>query len=265
MEELKKNSKLVIELKEMVEDYLKKFPSLSIHSFSKKCGVASSTLRRILSLETKEDPVPSTVLGIISAVKKESNIHRLMELFDKNSEVYLSLDRSYSFANKHSAYRPDLGELLKDRENYIIYKLAANAVGTTREHLVDLLGNPAIEKIDELIKSDWIYEEGERLHAIEKNFTLSVELGKKYVPEMLRYAGAGSKYVDKKMFRSVSESITNEVYEEIWRIQSDAAKKIISLINRKESIGEIPFFYIYVLDTMEAPGRGPDSEAEDRG
>ncbi|MBF0300606.1 MAG: hypothetical protein HQK51_17970, partial [Oligoflexia bacterium] len=106
----------------------------------------------------------------------------------------------------------------------------------------------------------WIYEEADRLHAVQKDFTLSIDLVKKYIPELLRFAGSGSKCVDKKILRSVSESITKEVYDEIWQIENEAVKKIHNLVNRKESIGEVPFFYICILDTIEAPGRSSDSE-----
>lgn len=262
MEESKQNSRLVIELKELVDDYLKKYPSISIHALSKKCGISSSTLRRIVNLETKEDPVASTVLGVVSAVKKESSIHQLMSMFDQNSEIFLSLSRAYSFVHKCSAYKPELSDVLGDRESYIIYKMAANRSGTTRQQLIELMGNPIESRIDELLKMELIYEEGGRLHAIQKNFTLPEELVKKHIPELVRFVGAGSCFVDKTVFSSISESITKEVYDEIWKINSEARKKIRELIYSKESSGNIPFFFVQVLDTMEAPrrGKGPNSD-----
>ncbi|MBF0208937.1 MAG: hypothetical protein HQK53_18915 [Oligoflexia bacterium] len=253
MEEEKKNSKLVLELKALLEEYLGQHHSISLHGFSKKCGVSFSTLRRIHNLKTKEDPAPLTVLGIVSTIKKESNIHQLMSLFDHASAIYKSLFRSYSFFNKCLAYKPDLNEVLSDREYYIVYKLAANISGTTRRNIVDLLGNPAEFKIDELLRKELIYEESGRLHAVQKNFSLPGALGLKHIPELLRFVGSGSSFVDKTMFRSISESISKEVYDEVWRIQVDATKRIVSLINKKDSAGEIPFFYVCVLDTMEAP------------
>ncbi|MBF0312342.1 MAG: hypothetical protein HQK50_10985 [Oligoflexia bacterium] len=263
MEEVKKISKLVLELKALLEDYLKQHTSMTLHGLSKKCGVSFSTLRRILNLETKEDPVSLTVLGIVSTVKKESNISQLMTLFSQESEVFTSLSRAYAFANKCSNYKPELAEVLVDREFYVIYKLAANASGTTRKHVRELLGNPAETKVDDLLRRELIYEDQGKLHAFQKNFSLTAAVGIAQVPEMLRFSGTGSCFVDKSIFRSVSESITKEVYDEIWQIQCEANRKIVSLINRKESIGEVPFFFVCALDTMEAPRKRPDSEEQE--
>ena len=42
-----------------------------------------------------------------------------------------------------------------------------------------------------------------------------------------------------------------EAYDEIRRIQMDANIKIARIVSRKENVGEIPFFFTCVLDTME--------------
>lgn len=248
---MKETSKLVQELKNLVEEHLRKHPSLSIHGFSKKCGVASSTLRRILGLETKEDPIPSTVLGIVSAVSKENRIQNLIEIY--GGEIRTSLMRSYSFVSKFS-YRPELSEVLSNREAYIIYKLAANEIGTSRMELIELLGYPVEEKIEELIQMELLYEDQGRVHAKEKNFILPEEISKKHIPELLRFTHHRGRYVSKTIFKNLSESINQKAYEEIWKIQAEANEKICELITKKESLGEVPFFFTCILDTMDIPG-----------
>jgi hypothetical protein len=90
-----KASKLVLELKKLLEDHLKKYPSLTINAMGRKCGVSTSTLRRIINLETKEDPISSTVLGIASGVTKEYKIEKLIEISE--GEVRQCLEKAYSY------------------------------------------------------------------------------------------------------------------------------------------------------------------------
>lgn len=263
MEESKNNSKLVYELRELLEYYLKQHPSISLHGLSKRCGVSFSTLRRILNLETWKDPIASTVLGIVACVKKENNIQTLMTLFDSQSAIFNSLHKAYNVVHKGQTCRPELSEILSDRENYIIYKLAANHKGTTKAALTELLGNPVEVKIDELIRQELIYIENNRIHAAQKNFSLPGTLAQRHIPELLRFVNTGSCFVDKTIFRSVSESISKEVYDEIWQIQVDAAKRILNLVNKKESEGDVPFFFVTILDTMEAPTKRSLSDESD--
>jgi hypothetical protein len=243
---------LVIELKDLIGGYLLNHPHMSLNAFSKRCSVATSTLRRILHLETKQSPNPSTVLSIVSTIKKERRIQQLLSMF--TGEIQASLARSYSFVGQY-AYRPELSEILVHRESYIIYKLAANRVGTTKDELIGLLGRTAEEKIEELLSLELIYEFQGRLHAKEKNFILSEDVSKKHVSELLRFTSFGSDHTDKSIFKNLSESIDEETYEKIWALQKETNEKICSLIQDKKHTGPIPFFFTCVLDTMEVPGR----------
>jgi hypothetical protein len=257
--ESKKASQLVRELRELLIGHLEKHKNLSINGLSKKCGVAASTLRRILSEETKEDPNPNTVLGIVSAVTKESCIDTLLKKFD--GEIHESLRVSYSMVSKYS-YRPELAEVLIDSDTYIVYKLAANRVGTSASEIVELLGNPALKRVEELLDSGLLLEkEGvkgaqkeKRYHAVEKNFMLPNSLILKHIPELLRYTKTDSRYVKKTMMKNISESVSVEVYNECWKIQAEAGDKIAKLINQEESNGNVPFFFTYFMNTLEAPG-----------
>lgn len=248
---MKEASKLVFELKAVVEEYLEKHPHISLHALSKRCGVASTTLRRIVNLETRENPNPLTVLGIVSAITRENRIEVLLENF--NGEIKASLERCYApaFHSARSVCRTDIGELLSDREIYVIYKLAGNRVGTSEKEITDLLGLPAKQKIDQLIDSELIYSKEGRLYTYEKVFSVPINIAKQNLPELLRFTYSKGKYVDRSIFLSISESVNKKAYDEIWSILKEASLKVADIVGSEKSVGEIPFFYTCVLDTMD--------------
>ena len=59
------------QLKEIVDDYLTRYPNLSINSLAMKSGVGATTLRRIKNLSIKGDPAPHTVLNIVSSTSNQ--------------------------------------------------------------------------------------------------------------------------------------------------------------------------------------------------
>ncbi|MBF0363737.1 MAG: hypothetical protein HQK49_22145 [Oligoflexia bacterium] len=246
--EEKNSSQLVYELKTLIEGYLQKHPSLSVHAFSKKCHVATSTLRRILTMETREDPAPSTILGIVSAISKETNIQKLKKMYD--GEIGKVFEKRYPAIQIN--YSVDLVDILQDREAYVICKLAANRAGVTREELTHLLGNPVNNKIDDLLEQKILIEDNNKLFK-KPGLSLPEDLSLKHLPELIRFVNKGSRYVDKNLYMSLSQSISKDAYMEIGKIQSEAVKKILSIINNDNNIGEIPFFFVSIVDTMEAP------------
>ncbi len=245
---MKEASELVCELKVIVDEYLKTHPNISLHALSKRCGLASSTLRRIVNLETKDNPSDSTVIGIVSAITREDKIENLIH--QNKGEIKKALIRSYEIVQKHH-YRADLKDLMEDREIYIIYKLAANHAGTTHAEIKNLLGIPAISKLEMLLDLNLVYLEAEKIHARNKNFSLPLSIAKKHLTELLRFTYNTGKYVDRSIFLSGSESITKEAYDEIWEIIVNSSKKIGEILNNKDNLGEIPFFYNTILNTMD--------------
>ncbi|MBF0297710.1 MAG: hypothetical protein HQK51_03260 [Oligoflexia bacterium] len=246
--EEKNSSQLVYELKTLIEVYFKKHPDLSMHAFSKKCYIATSTIRRILTMETREDPAPSTVLGIVSAISKETSIPKLIKMYD--GEIGKILEKKYSGIQVE--YSVDLVDILHDREAYIIYKLAANNKGTNRQEIINLLGNIANNKIDDLLEQKVLFEDNKRLFA-KKGISLPEDLSLRHLPELLRFVNKGSVFINKSLYLNLSQSISKDAYMEIGKIQSDAARKILSIVNNNDNVGEIPFFFISIIDTMEAP------------
>jgi hypothetical protein len=152
------------------------------------------------------------------------------------------------------SYCPDLADVLHNRESYVIYKLAANTSGVEKQELVAMLGVPVLEMIDRLIELGFIYEEGGKIHAKAKDFVLPEEISKKHIPELLRFTGRQSRFVSEKsnIFKNWSESVTPEAYQKLLTIQREATDKICQVLLDKSNMGEVPFFFTCILDTLES-------------
>lgn len=247
---MKETSKLVCQLRDILLEYLAEHRHISIHGLSKRCGVAPTTLSRIINLETKSDPRPTTVVAIVSALSKETNIHKLVEIYQ--GPVQECLISAFKSLLPESHYVPEWSDIFGDRMNYIVYKMAANRIGITQKELIDLMGVPVVAAIEELSELKVIFEENGRYHAVKKNFCLPPSVYKKHIPELIRFTQFGSALVKGAIFRNISESINGEAYNSIRAILEEAILKVTHILQSNESNGSVPFFMTVILDTMEA-------------
>jgi hypothetical protein len=113
-----------------------------------------------------------------------------------------------------------------------------------------------------LIRGNYIHLDRGRYHAKEKDFFLPESVSKKHIPELLRYTFVKGKWVDKTIFQNWSESISPEAYAKIYDIIVEANQKIGGVLSGPNSIGEIPFFYTCLLDTMNVGQRDSSTVSE---
>jgi hypothetical protein len=253
---------LIADLRELVEDYLAKHKNISLHGLSKKCGVASSTLRRIVSGETKEEPRGATVLGILVAITKETNVQKLIERFP--GSIADCLQRTYEniIGPSHSSH-VNLADFLRDPLAYIVYKMAANVSGVKLEELIQLLGVTVEETVSEMKEVDLLFEEAGFIHAHNKNFTLPPSIYRRHINELVRFTKFGSKYVDGSLFINYSESVSPAAYGQVKGVLVKAMQEVRAILSKKENYGEVPFFMTSILDTMEVEGNEESQGLDD--
>lgn len=247
---MRENPQLVKELKEMIVEHFHRSGHEDFHLLSKECGVGISTIRRIVSEKTKTEPMASTVLGIVSGISGEKNIQKIVGQY--SGEIGKKLRASYESIVGHTDYVPEFSSILSDRIAYIIYKLASSRRGTTKENLKKLMGIPSLETIKDLINVGLIYYgDDSRIYSTNRSFALPEQIIKKHISEMVRFSNYGSQYTNDSSFYSLSESVNPEAYEEILSTLSTAVKKIREIIRKEESVGDIPFFFTSILDTID--------------
>jgi len=243
---------LTQELKNMVENHLDRFPNVSINALAIRSGVGATTLRRILNLSIKGDPSPHTILSLVSVLYKEKKLSKLLPQVAGPVGQFLR-ECFGQFIEEDVPHKTcsDLNEILSDRLCYFVYKLAANKRGTTRFKIAELFGKLGEDRLCYLLKQGWILEEGDILHAKEKDFSLDVHLSKKHLPELINFYKPDEVGRKQNIFYTLSESLNEAGIKKIKEIQYEAVRKIYEVMSTEQFIGDIPYFSINISDTME--------------
>ncbi len=244
---------LIAILKNMIETFLSQHSQISMNGFAQKSNVSLTTLRRITSMSIKGDIAPHTVLNIVSYIKKEKNIKKLLISSHPVISEYLSEYFSpYIFDQEDQTYSVDLNELLSDKMNYIIYKLAANRSGVTLIEIAEIFGQLGMQKVNEwLAKKIVSIDHNNRIHAKDKNFSLDLDIAVGHLPELLKFYKANEIPQGKNLFYSLSESLNADAIQKIKQIQKEAVLKIHQVMNDDQSYGTIPYFTLNICDTLE--------------
>lgn len=242
---------LLEQLKDLLENYFRKFPNVSINALAKKSGVGATTLRRILSDSLKGDPAPSTVLNVVSAVTKERRLSTLLKSFDGPiGEVLRGSFGHFVEENLPHSYSTDLNQELADWSKYFIYKLASNKCGVSRTYLTQTLGNVGLKSLAEMFEKGLVYSDGEIIHSKEKNFSLDLNVALKHLPTLLEFYKPDELDRGHNLFYTLSESINEEGIKKVKEIQKEAIKKIYAVMNSPYYEGEIPYFTVHCMDTL---------------
>lgn len=238
------------QLREMLVEYLERYPHLSLNAFAKRAGVSGTTLRRVANSSTM--PSPHTVLNIVSYICKEKRISKLLTIVDGPvGDLLESCFKKYIFDDERYEYDLDLNELLQDRNYYFIYKMASNIKGVTLKEVIHLMGNIGKTAIMELVKVGVIEEATKGIfHAINKDFSLDLSVARKHLPDLVKFYKPEKVDEGKNLFYSLSESVSDEAIKVIKDIQREAVKKIHTIISDKENHGENHFFVVSLSDTM---------------
>ena len=112
----------------------------------------------------------------------------------------------------------------------------------------------SLKKRLELIDNKLIIKDGQKFHSKHKNFSLSYKTVTRNMKYCLDYLQTNPEKLnkDKTMFYNISEAVTPKAHKEVLKIQRNATKKILSIINRKECQGEVPIFILSAIDQFSA-------------
>lgn len=254
------------QLRSMVNDYLKVHPSLTLNALSNRCGVPATTMRRLMQKQDSSELAPHSVLSLVSYLLKEKKISTLLKKVD--GPVSELLNRSFDqfiFDEKSSTHEMhnDLNTLFKDKTTYLIYKLAANACGTSVREIKNIFGLIGLNKLQELMDQNWIIadvENNDRLHAREKNFSVDLALAHQLTHSLIDFYKPSD--IDKgfNLFYSLSEGMSEEGIKMIKEIEKNAVKKIFELMNDQNYQGNIPYYAIVLSDVLGmTPNQMPSS------
>ncbi len=239
------------QLQSVVNSYFERYPHMSINALALKSGVGATTLRRVIQGTIKGDPAPHTVLNIVSAIKNENKLDKLVKAFEGPIQEYLTLAFGNFLAEIDTNYDLDLNDVLRDQITYFIYKLSANRVGTDLVDIDGTFGKLGIDKLNFLVSKGIVIQKDERYHAVKKNFSLDVNVAAAHLPSLVRFYKPHQVANGKNLFYTLSESINEDGIRKIKEIQKEAVKKIHAIMQSPFYEGDIPFFTLDLCDTLD--------------
>lgn len=243
---------LISQLHQLINNYLEKYPQVSLNALASRSNIPVSTLRRISLGQQKSDIAPHTVLNLTSFLLKEKNLVTLLNKVDPVIKEYLEKHfGQFIFASEQRVYDVDLNTYLQDQHRYFIYKLAANHNGSTLMEVMELFGRQGEAKVSEMINLGLLIEDAAgRIHAKNKDFSLDLKVASSHLPELVRFYKPETLGQGLNLFYSMSESMSKEAIIEIKNIQREAANKIAAIMDDKNNKGDIPYFTVNLAETF---------------
>ncbi len=245
---------LIVQLRDAIAQYLSKRPHLSVNAISKKTGVSEPTLRRIMGLRIKTAPQVTTVLDILTYISGTTSVREIIKLYPGPLAQYLSASMPY-LEDFDQNYSNQINEELKNPIKYLIYKLALNHGGVKEEKIIQLYGNHGFQLLSEMIDAGYIERDDKRVcRTISKSFTSSEDdfvRNFKLVADFIKPHKNRPRNPLNPLYVNCSDSVSAEAYEEICKLQKKTLKKIREILSQDSSKGELPFFLLCAIDTMD--------------
>ncbi len=241
-------------LSQILNNYLKDHPNITLNGLSKKCRVSEPTLRRIAKKQIKTLPNVSTVLDLLTLVSKMNDIKKIVALYPGPVATYLQ--RAYPHLDQQSPeYNQALNDELKNPIKYLIFKLALNRTGVSEDKVRRIFGDLGLIELKSLYDKKWLTQKSDKEYVASiKNFSGSyadfVEQFQ-WTARFIKTDKVLTSALLNPLFVNGSESVSPEAYQEIIRIQKSALKKISQVISHPDSMGPIPLFFLCALDTLD--------------
>jgi len=240
------------QLRDMTSAYLNTHPGLTLNALAGRSGVPATTMRRLMQ-NSGGELAPHSVLALVSYLLKEKKISSLLrkvqgpvaELLNKSFNQFI-----FDEETKHEMHS-DLNTLFQDRTCYLIYKLAANACGTSVREIRDVFGLTGLQKLQEMAdKGIILTDDNDRLHARDKNFSVDLALAHKLTHSLVDFYKPKDVEKGMNLFYSLSEGMSEEGIKKIKEIELTAVKKIFEVMNDETMQGTIPYFAVVLSDIL---------------
>lgn len=239
-------------LRSLLQDFFEQHPRLTVQALATRANVPVTSLRRIMQEGTKSEVAPHTALNLCSYIMREKNMHKLLQLLPEVLKEYLERHFGafvFSGVEKRS-YSIQLNELLKDRINYFIYKLASNRCGTSWIEITDLFGQVGKKHTDELIAIGALCEQDGIIRAKDSDFSLDLETASSHLPELTKLYKPDQVGRGLNLMYSLSESLNEEAIQKIKDIQREAVKATHAIMQDPTSNGDISYFTINLCESF---------------
>ncbi|PIK15986.1 hypothetical protein [Halobacteriovorax sp. JY17] len=239
------------ELSSILNNYLDEKSHLSLNSLSKNMDVPETSLRRIKKLELKRMPKNDTVLKVLSYVYKTEDLYTLRA---KLNPLGLGNYLTEEFLLSDSCSKLDvklIDDSVRDQTSYLVFKLASNSCGTSKEEIIRLFGKTGEDALSNLIRDELVTCSEGAVKSTIDTFKVSHEYFIRNFKAVSNFIKVESQEETPNLYYNLSESVNAQAATKIHRIQQKALREIANLLNSNESRGDIPLFVLSAIDTLK--------------
>jgi hypothetical protein len=249
--QLTQENDLINSLQLMINSYMSRNPQLTLNALAQRSNIPITSLRRLVGGGQKSEIAPHSVLNLVSYILRERNISKLIAKLDLSIASFLKRHfGNFIFVSETKNNECDFELELRDQTKFLIFKMAQNHNGVELETLTENFGILGTKKIEEMISDGLLISEGQRLHAVDKNYQVDSQLVADHLPALVQFYKPELAKEGMNYFVQLNESLNPEAIEKITEIQRRSLTEIQSIISNVESLGEIPYFYLNLSETM---------------
>lgn len=239
------------EIRAVLERHFSKNPHLSPVAFAYKIHLEEKRIFQLLERENDKPPTLTEIVAILTALYPGKSIAELARELPGAIGDYIRHEYQYFMGDQHYSFSGDLLDLLKRKENYIIYKLASNRSGVTLREIQRLFGVAGIENAKYMLRRDLVYLEKDRIFAKDPNYCLPNDMIVEAFKHTLDFLSTDADRSRATVFANISESLSKESYDRVREIQRRAIREIFDIVRDPNSKGDIPTFVIAAVDVLE--------------
>ncbi len=249
--QLTQENDLINSLQLMINSYMSRNPQLTLNALAQRSNIPITSLRRLVGGGQKSEIAPHSVLNLVSYILRERNISKLIAKLDLSIASFLKRHfGNFIFVAETNNNDPDLDLELRDQTKFLIFKMAQNHNGVDLETLTENFGILGTKKIEEMVSDGLLTLLGERLHAVNKNYKINTQLVADHLPALVQFYKPELSKEGMNYFAQLNESLNPQAIEKIMAIQKCCLEEIQKIISNVESLGEIPYFYLNLSETM---------------
>lgn len=241
-----KDSELLTELKDLVDNYLTTHPRQSLYSLADKCGVSDTTLRR--TYQKKSVPNATNMIKLISILVKGNSS---LEIIKNSPEcIREKLEESFPViaGSEYFLGNRNVLEALNMSDNtFIIFCLASNHCGIREKTILARLGSIAKKDIIRLKDKGVIFEENDVLKSCFHGFSFPLAFGKKQIPNYLKFytpdrpGGYG---------HQETQALSKEAHKKLFNMHKEFHEEVAEFMRNENNHGDEPFFSVSFFDSF---------------
>ncbi len=147
-----------------LRDLKQKYTNLKDGQIADTIGISRPTFTRIKN-ETNHIPSPTNVLRLLKGSDNLNVIHDYADLIAGDlREILLNGEDE---GRRKFVPNSNLEIMLKDELTFLAYELASSETGITKRSILKVLGDRGLKAIEELLKEEFLYENGGRYFTVD--------------------------------------------------------------------------------------------------